>query len=90
VVTLALRANGTTISVEIDGVTRISVTDSSFSSGDVGLWSYDPSSANQHVFDDFLIQNLGQGSLSGGKVVAPPPSTPQRLCLPEPTLALDW
>jgi RHS repeat-associated protein len=70
VVTLGIRANSTTISVEVDGVTRISVTDGSFSSGEVGLWSYDPSSANQHVFDDFLVQNLGQGSIPGGKVVA--------------------
>jgi RHS repeat-associated protein len=70
VVTLGLRANGTTISVEIDGVTRISVTDSAFSSGEVGLWSYDPSSANQHVFDDFVVQNLGQGSMVGSKALA--------------------
>jgi RHS repeat-associated protein len=79
VVALGIRANGTTISVEVDGVTRISVTDSSFSSGEVGLWSYDPSSANLHVFDDFVVQMLrplgsaqalGQGYQPGGKVVA--------------------
>jgi RHS repeat-associated protein len=69
-VTLGIRANGSTISVEVDGTTRISVTDGSFSSGEVGLWSYDPSSANQHVFDDFIVQNLGQGSVTRGKVVA--------------------
>ena len=69
-VTLGLRLNGSSLSVEIDGVTRISATDSSFSSGEVGLWSYQPTAANQHIFDDFLVQNLGQGYLPGGHVKA--------------------
>ena len=69
-VTLGLRLNGSSLSVEIDGVTRITATDSTFSTGEVGLWSYQPTAANQHLFDDFLVQNLGQGYISGSKVRA--------------------
>jgi RHS repeat-associated protein len=36
----------------------------------VGLWSYQPTAANQHIFDDFLVQNLGQGYVPGSKVRA--------------------
>jgi RHS repeat-associated protein len=35
----------------------------------VGLWSYQPTAANQHIFDDFLVQNLGQGYLPGANKV---------------------
>jgi hypothetical protein len=39
--TLALRANGSSISVEVNGSTVIGpVTDSAFTSGDAGVWSY--------------------------------------------------
>jgi RHS repeat-associated protein len=69
-VNLGLRANGSALSVEVDGVTRITATNSSFTTGEVGLWSYEPTAANQHVFDDFLVQNLGQGSLLGVHVKA--------------------
>ena len=34
------------------------------------MWSYQPTAANQHIFDDFLVQNLGQGYLPGGHVRA--------------------
>ena len=51
-------------------MTRITATDSTFSTGEVGLWSYQPSAANQHIFDDFLVQNLGQGYILGSKVRA--------------------
>jgi len=53
-VAVTLRSNGTTISVDIGGATRISVTNSAFSSGNIGLWSYSPSAANQHIFDNYL------------------------------------
>ena len=69
-VTLGLRLSGSSLSVEIDGVTRISATDSTFSTGVVGLWSYQPTSANQHIFDDFLVQNLGQGYIPRSMVRA--------------------
>ena len=69
-VTLGLRLNGSSLSVEVDGVTRITATDSTFSTGEVGLWSYQPTAANQHLFDDFLVQNLGQGYIPGSKVRA--------------------
>ena len=69
-VTLGLRLNGSSLSVEIDGVTRITATDSTFTTGEVGLWSYQPTAANQHLFDDFLVQNLGQGYIPGSKVRA--------------------
>jgi hypothetical protein len=39
--TLALRANGSAISVEVNGSTVIGpVTDTAFTSGDAGLWLY--------------------------------------------------
>ncbi|MBN1668568.1 MAG: hypothetical protein JW862_15845, partial [Anaerolineales bacterium] len=57
-VVLSLRSSGTAISVDINGVTRINVTNSAFSSGVVGLWSYTPSLANQHIFDNFSMVNL--------------------------------
>jgi hypothetical protein len=39
-VTLGLRLNGSSLSVEIDGVRRITATDSTFTTGEAGLWSY--------------------------------------------------
>jgi PKD repeat protein len=57
-VTLTLRADGSSLSVQIDGVTRITATNSAFSSGDVGLWSYAPTSVSAHRFDDFSVQAL--------------------------------
>ena len=41
-VKFGLRLNGSSLSVEIDGVTRITATDSTFTTGEVGLWSYQP------------------------------------------------
>jgi RHS repeat-associated protein len=62
--TLTLRANGSTISVDVNGVTRITATDASFSSGDVGVWSYDAGSAGRHRFDNFSLELLGGGQAS--------------------------
>ena len=36
-VTLALRANGASLSVDVNGVTRISASDRVFTAGDVGI-----------------------------------------------------
>ncbi|MGQ0604221.1 MAG: RHS repeat-associated core domain-containing protein [Anaerolineales bacterium] len=60
--TLALRANGSAISVEVNGSTVIGpVTNTAFTSGDAGVWSYSPSSAGSHRFDDFSVTVLGGG-----------------------------
>jgi hypothetical protein len=54
--TLALRANGSAISVEVNGSTVIGpVTDSAFTSGDAGVWSYFPTSAGSHRYDNFSV-----------------------------------
>jgi hypothetical protein len=51
--TLALRANGSSISVEVNGSTVIGpVTNTAFTSGDAGVWSYQPSSAGSHRSDN--------------------------------------
>jgi hypothetical protein len=55
-VTLALRANGSLLSVDVNGVTRLSASDSAFASGEVGLWSYAATVVDQHRFDNFSIQ----------------------------------
>jgi RHS repeat-associated protein len=69
--TLALRANGSSISVEVNGSTVIGpVTDSAFTSGDAGVWSYAPTSAGSHRFDNFNVTVLGGGQPPAGKVLA--------------------
>jgi hypothetical protein len=55
-VTITLRANGAALNVDVNGITRITASDSTFTSGEVGVWSYNASSAGQHRFDDFSIQ----------------------------------
>jgi len=52
-------------------VTHITATDGTFTSGQAGVWSYQPSSARAHSFDDFNIVQLG-ASLGGGKALAKP------------------
>jgi RHS repeat-associated protein len=70
-VTLMLRASGSSLSVDVDGVTRITASDGTFTSGQAGVWSYQPGSARAHSFDDFAIVQLS-GSLGSGKVLAKP------------------
>ncbi|MGQ0604219.1 MAG: hypothetical protein ACT4QE_21260, partial [Anaerolineales bacterium] len=48
-------------------MTRISATNSAFTSGDAGVWSYQPSSAGSHRFDNFSITVLGGGSSTGSE-----------------------
>jgi hypothetical protein len=55
-VRLTLRANGSSLSVEVNGVTRITASNSTFTSGEVGLWSYAPTAPDQHRFDNVTIQ----------------------------------
>jgi len=69
--TLTLRANGSNLSVEVNGVTRISETDSAFTTGEAGLWSYASTAVSQHRFDDFVITVLGGGGAPGGRLYAP-------------------
>lgn len=57
-ITITLRANGSSLSVDVDGVTRITATDATFTSGQVGLWSYNPGAGDRHGFDNFVIQDL--------------------------------
>jgi RHS repeat-associated protein len=60
--TLALRANGSAISVEVNGSTVIGpVTNTAFTSGDAGVWSYAPTSSGSHRFDNFSVTVLGGG-----------------------------
>lgn len=60
--TLSLSASGSTIRVDINGVARITANNTAFTSGMVGLWSYNTSATNQHVFDNFILVNLTQPS----------------------------
>jgi hypothetical protein len=57
-VTITLQANGAVISVAVNGVTRISATDTTFTSGEVGVWAYQPSGAGLQRFDNFSVQVL--------------------------------
>jgi RHS repeat-associated protein len=69
--TLALRANGNQISVEVNGYTVIGpVTDTAFTSGNTGVWSYAPTSAGSHRFDNFSVTVLGGGVYRKVKVLA--------------------
>ncbi len=73
--TLTLRANGSSLSVEVNGVTRITASDSAFSTGEAGLWSYQSTAVSQHRFDDFVITVLGGGGAPGGRLYAPQQGT---------------
>jgi RHS repeat-associated protein len=73
--TLTLRADGTALSVQVNGVTRITASDSAFSSGEAGVWSYASTAVSQHRFDDFVIQVLGGGHAPGGRLLAPEQGT---------------
>jgi RHS repeat-associated protein len=69
--TLGLRANGSSISVEVNSSTVIGpVTNTAFTSGNAGVWSYTPSSAGSHRFDNFSITTLGGGMYRKVKVLA--------------------
>ncbi len=69
--TLTLRANGSSLSVDVNGVTRITASDSAFTSGEAGVWSYASTAVSQHRFDDFVITVLGGGGAMGGRLYAP-------------------
>jgi hypothetical protein len=84
--TLTLRADGTALSVQVNGVTRITASDSAFSSGEAGVWSYASTAASQHRFDDFVITVLGGGGAPGGRLYAPERS----VGLPIRTLTLPF
>jgi hypothetical protein len=57
--------------VEVNGNTVIGpVTDSAFTSGNAGLWSYQPAGAGSHRFDNFSVTVLGGGQPPAGKVLA--------------------
>jgi hypothetical protein len=77
---LALRVNGSTLTVFVNGVSRISTTNTAFTSGVTAFWSYAPSAANQHVFDNFNLVNLNQPTATP---TAPPSATPT--ATPSPT-----
>jgi RHS repeat-associated protein len=69
--TLALRANGNQISVEVNGSTVIGpVSNTAFTSGNAGVWSYAPTSAGSHRFDNFSVTVLGGGVYRKVKVLA--------------------
>jgi hypothetical protein len=56
--TLTLYASGSNLRVDVNGTARITTTNTAFTSGAVGLWSYVPSSVNQHIMDNFALVNL--------------------------------
>jgi len=69
--TLGLRANGSSISVEVNGNTVIGpVTNTAFTSGNTGVWSYAPNGAGRHRFDNFSVTMLGGGFTGASKVLA--------------------
>jgi RHS repeat-associated protein len=69
--TLGLRANGSSISVEVNGSTVIGpVTNTAFTSGNTGVWSYAPNGAGRHRFDNFSVTMLGGGFTGASKVLA--------------------
>ncbi|MDW8326812.1 MAG: hypothetical protein RMK99_09620 [Anaerolineales bacterium] len=70
--TLTLRANGSTLSVDVNGVTRLSATDGAFTSGAVGVWSYNSVSAGEHRFDNFSVTVLGGGGHPKARGLARP------------------
>jgi len=86
-VTLRLRASGSSLSVDVNGVTQITASDGTFTSGQAGVWSYQPSSARAHSFDDFTIVQLGAG-LGGAKVWAKPATRPLAACTGVPSNGL--
>jgi RHS repeat-associated protein len=55
---LTLRAEGSQLGVLVDGSPVITETNSAFTQGDVGVWSYNPASAGAHRFDDIMISGL--------------------------------
>jgi RHS repeat-associated protein len=91
--TLGLRANGNQISVEVNGNTVIGpVTDTAFTSGNAGVWSYAPTSAGSHRFDNpstslrtgFSITTLGGGVYRKVKVLAMADARPLAVVNPPP------
>ena len=56
--TLTLFASGSTLRVDVNGTTRINTTNTAFTSGSVGMWSYSTSAANQHIVDNFALLDL--------------------------------
>ncbi|WP_169238276.1 hypothetical protein [Candidatus Roseilinea sp. NK_OTU-006] len=71
--TLALRADGSALSVEVNGSPVIGpVTDSAFATGHAGLWSYQPASAGSHRFDNFSVTVLGGGAHPKARGLARP------------------
>jgi hypothetical protein len=58
--TLGLYASGSTLRVDVNGMARINATNTAFTSGSVGLWSYNATAVNQHILDDFVLVDLSQ------------------------------
>jgi RHS repeat-associated protein len=57
--------------VEVNGSTVIGpVTNTAFTSGNAGVWSYAPTSAGSHRFDNFSVTMLGGGFTGASKVLA--------------------
>jgi RHS repeat-associated protein len=75
-VTLTLRAQGSVISVAVNGVTQISVTNGAASNGEAGVWVNPSAVAGEHRFDNFVIEPLGSGRV-GGLVLASAPYAPR-------------
>jgi RHS repeat-associated protein len=71
-VTMTLRAQGSTLTVQVNNAPCIIASDNAFTSGEVELWSYQPTNADQHRFDNFVVQALGSSALTGKSGLAAP------------------
>ena len=86
--TLALSASGSIVRVDINGITRITATNTAFASGAVGLWSYASTAVNQHILDNFNLVDLSQTTPTATPVAQPTStftSTPTQAPSPMPT-----
>ena|GEM_PF-1031208 len=87
-ITFALSASGSIVRVDVNGITRITATNTAFTSGAVGLWSYASTAVNQHILDNFNLVDFSQTTPTATPVVQPTStstSTPTQTPLPTAT-----
>lgn len=74
-VTLALRVNGSTLQVDVNGTQAISVSNTAATSGNAGLYDYHQTVAGNHQVDDFSITDLSGATPTRTFTSAPPTNT---------------
>ena len=82
--TLALYASGSTLRVDVNGTARINATNTAFTNGSAGLWSYNSSAANQHIVDNFTLLDLSL-PVPSPTATFTPTATPTGPLPPSPT-----